>query len=194
MKIVCITGGIGSGKSLVSKIIETLGYPVYCSDERAKQMYFHPEIKLKVIDLLGTEAYINDYQINKKHIADKIFSDKHLLNQINEIIHNAVKDDFKNFLQKHQNSSLIFKESALIFEAQLQKNCDKIILVTAPTELRIQRVMKRDNISKEEVLNRMKHQLDDSIKISQSDYVIQNDEQHSLLVQVFRILDDLKSQ
>lgn len=194
MKIVCITGGIGSGKSLVSKIIEIIGYPVYYSDERAKQMYFHPEIKPKVIDLLGTEAYINDYQINKKYIADKIFSDKYLLSQINEIIHNAVKDDFKNFLQIHQNSSFIFKESALIFEAQLQNNCDKIILVTAPTELRIQRVMKRDNISKEEVLNRMKHQLDDSIKISQSDYVIQNDEQQSLLVQVLRIIDDLKSQ
>lgn len=192
MKIVCITGGIGSGKSVVSKIIETLGYPVYYSDERARQMYFHPEIKLKVIELLGTEAYVNDHQINKKYIADKIFSDKHLLNQINEIIHNAVKEDFKNFLQTHQNSSLIFKESALIFEAHLQKNCDKIILVTAPTELRIQRVMKRDNISKEEVLNRMKHQLDDSAKISQSDYVIQNDEQQSLLVQVVRIVEDLK--
>jgi len=192
MKIICITGGIGSGKSLVAKIIETIGYPVYYSDERAKQLYFDAEIKPQIIELLGTQAYIDDKTINKKYIAEKIFSDKSLLEKINNIIHTAVKNDFQKFLNEHKDQTLIFKESALIFEAGLKNTCDKIILVTAPKEVRIKRVMKRDNLSEQEVLSRMTHQWDDEKKIPLADYVINNIETEPLLPKVLEILEDLK--
>ncbi|GAB4204993.1 MAG: dephospho-CoA kinase [Bacteroidia bacterium] len=193
MKIICITGGIGSGKSTVSKIIQTLGYPVYYSDERAKQMYFLPEIKEQIIQLLGKDAYLNDKQINKNYIASKIFSDKSLLEKINHIIHSAVKKDFQTFLNEHKEKNIVFKESALIFEAKLQNNCDKIILVTAPKDIRIKRVMKRDGLSEEEILQRMDKQWNDDEKIKHCDYLIVNLEEEPLLPKVLEILNKIKN-
>ncbi|GIV29763.1 MAG: dephospho-CoA kinase [Bacteroidia bacterium] len=193
MKIICITGGIGSGKSTVSKIIQTLGYPVYYSDERAKQMYFLPDIKKQIIQLLGKEAYLNDQQINKNYIASKIFSDQLLLKEINRIIHSAVKDDFQKFLNENKEKNIVFKESALIFEAGLQNNCDKIILITAPKNIRVKRVMKRDRLSEEEILQRMDKQWDDDEKIKQSDYVIVNLEEEPLLPKVLETLKKIEN-
>lgn len=193
MKIICITGGIGSGKSTVAKIIQTLGYPVYYSDEKAKQMYFLTDVKNQIIEILGKDAYLNDKQINKNYIASKIFSDKSLLEKINHIIHSAVKKDFQTFLNEHKEKNIVFKESALIFEAGLQNNCDKIILVTAPKDIRIKRVMKRDNLSEKEILQRMNNQWNDEEKIKHSDYVIVNSEEEPLLPKVLNILKKIEN-
>jgi dephospho-CoA kinase len=193
MRIICITGGIGSGKSTVAKIIQTLGYPVYYSDEKAKQMYFLTDVKNQIIQLLGKDAYLNDKQINKNYIASKIFSDESLLKKINHIIHSAVKKDFQMFLNEHKEKNIVFKESALIFEAGLQNNCDKIILVTAPKDIRIKRVMKRDGLSEKEILQRMDKQWNDDEKIKHCDYVIVNVEEEPLLPKVLNVLKKIEN-
>lgn len=192
MKVICITGGMGSGKSYVARIFETMGYPVYYSDVRAKQMYLLPDIKKQIINLLGNEAYLDDNQINKKYIADKIFSDTTLLNKVNAIIHAAVNKDFKKFIQENKKHKIIFKESALIFEQNIQHHCTKIILVTAPEELKIKRIQQRDNISKQEIALRTKHHWSDDKKIAMSDFVIINDEKKALLPQILNILECIK--
>ncbi|GIV26587.1 MAG: dephospho-CoA kinase [Bacteroidia bacterium] len=193
MKIICITGGIGSGKTTVAKIFETLGYPVYYSDERAKAMYFLPEVKRQIIQILGKDAYINENTLNKKYIADRIFADSQLLNQVNQIIHSAVKQDFQEFLKEHADSDFLFKESALIFEAQLQTACHKIILVTAPREIRVQRIKQRDKLSDDEIIKRMSKQMPDEEKIKQVDFVIHNNETEPLLPKVLEIFIHLKN-
>lgn len=192
MKVICITGGIGSGKTIVSKIIATMGYPVYHSDERAKKMYFLPEVKEEVIKILGKQAYLSDNEIDKKYIATKIFSDKELLSKINKLIHTAVKKDFEKFIDEHKGKQWIFKESALIFESGLFNTCDKIILVTAPVDVKIERIKKRDGLGDEEIIQRMKHQWNDDKKLSKADFVINNDGQAALLPQVLMVLDKLK--
>lgn len=194
MQIVCITGGIGSGKTFVAKIFEALQYPVYYSDIRAKQMYFIPEIKQQIIQILGTEAYINEKEINKKYIASKIFNDKNLLDSVNAIIHQAVQEDFKEFVQQNQYCKIIFKESALIFEAGLQNSCNKIVLVTAPPELKIKRIKEREHLNEEEMFKRMAHQWNDDKKMPLSDYIIVNDEKQELLPQIVNVLADLNKE
>lgn len=192
MKVICITGGIGSGKTIVSKIIATMGYLVYHSDERAKKMYFLPEVKEEVIKILGKQAYLSDNEIDKKYIATKIFSDKELLSKINKLIHTAVKKDFEKFIDEHKGKQWIFKESALIFESGLFNTCDKIILVTAPVDVKIERIKKRDGLCDEEIIQRMKHQWNDDKKLSKADFVINNDGQAALLPQVLMVIDKLK--
>lgn len=192
MKVVCITGGMGSGKTYVAKVFEALGYPVYYSDDKAKQMYFLPEIKKQVLELLGADAYINENEINKKFIASKIFSNKNLLSKVNTIIHTAIKQDFEKFIQLNKDKKIVFKESALIFEAGLQNSCDKIILITAPLELKIKRIQQRNSISKEEILNRLQHQSDDDQKKLNSHFIIVNDEKQPMIPQIVTILKQLK--
>ncbi len=192
MNVVCITGGIGSGKTTVAQIIETLGYPVYYSDERAKAMYFIPEIKQKVIQWLGEEAYLNATTLNRPYIAHKIFSDEVLLNRINTLIHSAVQKDFQGFVKEHSDAEFMFKESALIFESQLQSSCYKIILVTAPKQIRIQRIKNRDHLSEEEIIQRMSRQIEDEKKLAQVDFIIYNNEEEPLLPKVLDILEKIK--
>lgn len=191
MKVICITGGMGTGKTVVAKIIESMGYPVYYSDIRAKQMYFLPEIKEKVIEIIGERAYLSDYEIDKNYIASRIFANAEILKKINGLIHNAVKSDFEKFIEDHKGKSWIFKESALIFEAGLTNTCAKIILVTAPMDIRIKRIKKRDGLDDEEIIQRIKHQWDDEKKRSQVDFVITNDGKTAVLPQVLEIMTKL---
>lgn len=184
--IVCVTGGIGSGKSMVSNVFELLGCAVFNSDTVAKSVYFEKEIKTKVIELLGEEAYLNDHQLNKTHINSKLFSNTEVLHKLNAIIHPAVIEQFNAFVQGSK-SKIIIKETALLFEAHLDKGCDKIIVVAADDELRISRVMKRDGLSKEEVINKMKHQLSQEEKIKKADYVVYNNEDSLLIPQIIEI-------
>lgn len=192
MKVVCITGGMGSGKSTVARMIEVLGYPVYYSDERAKCMYFLPEVKAQMLELLGTEAYLSERELNRSYIARKIFSDDALRNKVNAIIHQAVRRDFYEYQKEHLEARIIFKESALIFEAGLQKDCDKIILVTAPKDIRIERIKGRDGMREEEIISRMSKQWDDEKKIPLADFVIVNDEREALLPKVLEIVEKIE--
>lgn len=190
MKRIGITGGIGAGKSLVAEIIKAMGYPVYNSDERAKELTeSNPKIKEGLIHLFGEEIYQND-TLNKFALAQAIFSDESLREKVNALIHPIVREDF-NLWTLAQNNSLVFNESAILFETGSFKNFDAIILVYAPKELRIKRIMKRDNCSENEVLKRMNSQFSDEEKYQLTEFRVLNDEQTPLLVQVEQIILNL---
>ncbi len=187
MKRIGITGGIGAGKSLVAEIIKAMGYPVYNSDERAKELTeSNPKIKEGLIHLFGEEIYQND-KLNKFALAQAIFSDESLREKVNALIHPIVREDF-NLWALAQNNYLVFNESAILFETGSFKNFDAIILVYAPTELRIKRIMKRDNCSENEVLKRMNSQFSDEDKYQLTEFRVLNDEQTPLLEQVEQII------
>jgi len=191
--LVGLTGGIGSGKTIVSKVFETMGCFVYNSDERAKALYYNSNIKKNVIELLGSECYLNDHEINKEYISKKVFNYPELLQKLNQIIHPAVKEDFINFKNKLTEKSIIVKETALLFEAGINKDLDYTILVTAPIDIKIKRVMSRNHISKEEVEKRMSSQWSDEQKKNLANIVITNDESLALIPQVISIIEKLKN-
>ena len=187
MKRIGITGGIGAGKSLVAEIIKAMDYPVYNSDERAKELTdSNPKIKEGLIHLFGEEIYQND-KLNKFALAQAIFSDESLREKVNALIHPIVREDF-NLWVLAQNNSLVFNESAILFETGSFKNFDAIILVYAPEELRIKRIMKRDNCSENEVLKKMNSQFSDEEKYQLTEFRVLNDEQTPLLKQVEQII------
>lgn len=185
--IIGLTGGIGSGKSTVAKFFTALNYPVYNSDKAAKTIYFIPEIKEKIISVLGKEAYLNETNLNKKYISDKLFNDKKLLEKINAIIHPAVGKDFKQFEKSNIEHKYIIKETALLFEAGLNKSVDKIILVTAPLGMKISRIKKRDGLSEQEILLKINNQWPDDEKAVKSDFIIYNNEIQAITPQILTI-------
>lgn len=187
--IVGLTGGIGSGKSVVAKVFETLGAKIFNSDNKAKEAYADPYIKRKVIDLLGEKSYQNGKH-NKSYISEVIFSDEELRLKLNGIIHPFVGDAFKSFVEKNRNS-LVIKESALLVELKLHNELDKLIVVTSPLSLRIERIMKRDGLSKEAVINKINAQSTDEQKSTVADYVIINDEEQAIIPQVLKIYQEL---
>ncbi len=185
-----ITGGIGSGKSIVAKILETIGHPVFYSDAVAKElMQSNAELKSEIIAHFGIEAFC-DGELNRAFIATKIFSNPQDKEVLNELVHPKVRAKFVEFAVTHANK-LIFNEAAILFETGAYCSYDKTILVTAPRELRIIRVMERDMCSREDVENRMKNQWEDDKKISLADYCIENDEQQPVIVQLETIVNEL---
>lgn len=172
-KIIGLTGGIGSGKSSIAKHIESLGIPVYIADTEAKKILDTADVIAKVIALFGDDILEKD-KIDRKKIAALVFQDPEKLKKYNAIIHPEVYLHFQNWVKQHNNYPLVVKEAAILFESGSYKDCDKIILVTAPKENRIQRVMKRDAVTREAVEQRMSHQWDDETKKSMSDFVIEN--------------------
>jgi len=188
--VIGLTGGIGSGKSTVAKLFELIGCAVFYSDTVAKEIYFNNQIKPLVIDLLGKEAYLSETKIDKKHISSKIFSDTILLHKLNAIIHPAVIKQFEIFKAANTNK-LVIKETALLFEAKLEAQVDKIVLVAANDELRIKRVMDRDGLSKEEIMSKIKAQLPQEEKVLKSDFIIYNNEEEFLITQVLTIYNKL---
>ncbi|NNK40386.1 MAG: dephospho-CoA kinase [Winogradskyella sp.] len=173
MKIIGLTGGIGSGKTTVSKYFEELGVPVYEADHEAKGLMNRSKIlKRKLTALFGDKAYTNG-TLNRPFLADKIFNDKELLSQMNAIVHPKVAAHFKRWLKK-QNAPYIIKEVAIIFENNLQNQYDLIILVVTDKEERIKRVMQRDSTSRDHIISVMNNQLSDEEKSKMADFVITN--------------------
>lgn len=172
MMVIGLTGGIGSGKSTVAKFFSDLGVPVYISDQQAKNLMVTKALKSKIISLLGKEAYEKE-TLNRQFIADKVFKNPILLNELNKIVHPAVKNHFIAW-KNHQNFPYVIQETAIIFENGSQHNYDKIILVTAPEEIRIKRVVQRDAISEIKVRERIANQWSDDEKAKQSDFIINN--------------------
>jgi dephospho-CoA kinase len=193
MRVLGLTGGIGSGKSTVAGIFKILGVPVYNSDERAKELYFEPAIKKQVESLLGPEAYEDGHTLNKKYISSKIFNDAALLEKINAVIHPAVGKDFENFKELHAGHKYIVKESALLIEAGLLEKIDGLLVVTSPAKLRIERIKKRDNLGEKEIEKILEKQLPDAEKIKQADWVIENNEEDLLIPQVLKIHKSLRA-
>lgn len=186
-----LTGSIGSGKSTVARVFNALGYPVYYSDIRARMMYFRQEVKDEVRHALGDEVFDDYGNIDTAKLADVIFSDPQKLQKINRIIHPRVADDFEHWAN-NQDAEIIIHESALIFEAGFGDMFDLVIMVSAPKEERISRVMKRDKSNREKILQRMSHQWDDNRKQELADYVLRNDEHIMLLPQVLHLIDRIR--
>ena len=187
MYIIGLTGGIGSGKTIVSKVFENLGIAVYNSDIEAKLLMNNDsDIINKFKMIFGFEIYDNDNRLNKKKLADLIFNDKNKLKTVNSIVHPAVKKHFTNWVQM-QKSPYVIKETAILFESGIFKDVDKIITVTAPLELRINRLVIRDSSDKKNILERVNNQLNEDYKIKNSDAVIYNDNKQLIVPQILRI-------
>ena len=189
MKLIGLTGGIGSGKTMVAEIFKTMGIPVYSSDDQGKLiMNSDANVIQKITDLFGPDAY-HEGKLNNKWIASKVFQDKGLLKQLNSIVHPAVYEDLIRWSEKQEfiQAPYLIQESAILFEENLTKRFQATILVVADAETRIARVMKRDQTDREKVLRRMEQQWPDEKKIPLADFVIYNDGERPLLRQVLDI-------
>ncbi|OFY32179.1 MAG: dephospho-CoA kinase [Bacteroidetes bacterium RIFOXYA12_FULL_35_11] len=187
MFIVGITGGIGSGKSFVSAIFRHLGIPIFDADSEAKLlMSRNLTVKNKLIGVLGKDTILQDGSLNKKFIAAIIFNDKSKLQEVNNIVHPATLNAFKNWAQNQKSNYVLF-ESAILFESKSNEVTDVVITVTAPENIRIQRVIKRDGSIKQKVLQRMNQQWSENEKKGKADYIIINNEKKMLLPQILKI-------
>ena len=185
-----ITGGIGSGKSYVCSILEHLGFPVFYSDKSAKILIeTNDSIKQELIHLFGNEIYKGN-KLDKIRLSNLIFTDNLLLEKINSIIHPNVRECFNNWAS-FQKSNIVFNEAAILFETDIYKTFDYTVLITAPLDLKIERVMKRDYCKKEDVLTRMNNQWTDEQKSHLASFIISNDDKISLISQVDNILKEL---
>ncbi|WP_316815601.1 dephospho-CoA kinase [Pedobacter nyackensis] len=184
-----ITGGIGSGKTTLCKVFETLGIPVFYADMVAKQIMITDEILVKgVKEAFGDESYTAEGALNNKHIAEIVFNNTQQLAKLNELVHPAVFRAFDNWVNEVPATvPYILKEAALLFESGSYKMCDQNILVIAPEETRLHRVMERDGVTEEQVRARMDKQLPDEEKIKLADHIIYNNETDSLIIQVTKL-------
>ena len=192
MKIIGLTGGIGSGKSTVLKQFEDLGIKTYSADKAAKKLINSDEDLIESIKGLFGDNIYNNNILDTIKLSKIVFQDSHKLESLNSIVHPAVAKDFKSFI-KTNNGNYIVKEVAIIFETNTEDNYDKIILVRAPVEDRIKRVVLRDKITKDDVIRRVNNQIDDSTIIDKCDYIIDNHNLKELKEKVINIHQDLIS-
>jgi len=183
-----ITGNIGSGKTTVSKIFEILGVPVFYADDVAKHVMVEDATLIDALKAeFGKESYFNDGSLNRKHIAGIVFNNEAELAKLNAIVHPAVFRAFDNWVVNVKNAPYVMKEAALLFESSSYKMCDKAIMVTAPLELRINRVMQRDSLSRAEIESRNARQFSEEKKIQLADFVIRNDDTELVIPQVLEL-------
>ena len=185
-KVIGLTGGIGSGKTTVSKMFEALGVPVYNSDSEAKKIMLLPETIVLLKNNFGSDFFEKDI-LNRKKLADLVFKNPEKLNELNAVVHPFVKKDFIIWLKKNENEKFVIKESAILFESKTNSNCDKIITVIAPLYLRMQRIVERDNLVFHEIVKRINNQLSDEKKVEKSDFVIENTDLEMTKNQVLEI-------
>lgn len=182
-----ITGGIGSGKSVVSSLFRMNKIPVYTADTESKRLSdTSPVIRKKLISLFGDTIYVNGL-LDRKRLASFIFSNEHVLKKVNEIIHPVVKKDFQAWA-KQQKGNICAIESAILFESGFEKTVDVVLLVYAPVELRLTRAMERDGATEADIMKRMNRQMPEELKREQADYIIVNDDVQALIPQVDRFL------
>jgi dephospho-CoA kinase len=193
MQKIGLTGGIGSGKTTVAKLFEMLGVSVFYADLEAHRIRTKPEISEQIVRHFGSKI-LTENQIDKRKLANVIFNDETALRWINDFLHPLVEQAFEEWCKSVETDNypslpkFVIMESALIFEAKFERLFDKIIVVNAPEDLRISRVVKRENISKQEVLQRMSKQISADEKRKRADIIIENDEQYSLIEQVQKII------
>ncbi len=189
-KIIGLTGGIGSGKSTIASYFKSLGIPVYIADDASRNVTALPKVRKQIKNQFGADVF-NGSGLNRQKLAQLVFSDPEKLKQLNAIIHPAVKADFDLWLTQHANAPIVIKEAAILFESGSYKNCDAIITITAPEEIRIARVIKRDGVTRAEVLRRIANQWTDAQRIAKSDYVIDNTNGDEAKAQADKILKKL---
>jgi dephospho-CoA kinase len=188
-----ITGGIGSGKSTVAGIFSVLGIPVYDADSAAKRLMSEDEsLKEKIIEHFGEKSYLES-KLNPKHLSQQVFNDTKKIELLNSIVHPATIKDAEEWMKK-QKAPYLIKEAALIFESGSNKTLDKIIGVSSPLSLRVERTMKRNNITSEQVMDRINLQMNEEEKMRLCDYVIINDEEQMLIPQVLQLHEQFLKQ
>lgn len=187
-KLIGVTGGIGSGKSTVCKIFETLGHKVYYADDRAKWLMSHDiQLKEKIEDLFGDKAY-HENQLNRLFISEQVFRNPELLQKLNALVHPAVGNDLNNWVHQNSKEKMLFDEAALLFEIGSYKKMNATILVTAPEDIRIERVLKRDpHRSKDSIKEIIGQQMSDEEKLPLASFVIKNDHTYSVIKQTMDI-------
>ncbi len=183
MKKVGITGNIGSGKSYVCKMFERLGIPVFYSDDETKKLYLIPSVKEQIIKRFGEEVYFEDGTLNRKLLSYHLFKNEEAMKFIESVLYPALNQHFDEWCEQ-QTSPYVLYESAILFEKNYGKYFDKIIFVSAPEDIRLQRVMERDDCTEENVRSRMRLQMSEETKISKADFVIYNDGDKALEPQV----------
>ncbi len=187
-----ITGGIGSGKTMVCRIFQELGIPVFYADDEAKKILDKDtDVKKELKRLFGEDIYTKT-GINKTRLASIIFNDSATLKQVNEIIHPKVREYFNKWSQEHSDFPYIIEEAAILFESGAFKDMDINIIVSAPEELKIQRIMERDKIDRQSVVDRMKNQMGEREKMKMADLVIVNDGNQMIIPQILEIHKKLK--
>ena len=189
-----LTGGIGSGKSTVSKILISKGFSVYNSDNRAKWlMNNNDNLKSNIISIFGNKAYIKG-SLNRKYLSAKVFNDSLKLKALNNLVHPLVAIDFKNWLLHQKSKDFVFKEAAILIESGAYKEMDKIIVVSCPENIRLERVLKRDGNSPELVKKRIQNQISETEKINHADFVVKNNGSKSdLVLEVEFVISELKN-
>ncbi len=192
IKRIGITGNIGSGKSLVCKIFNCLGINTFYSDEETKKLYLLPEIKKQITEYFNDEVYFNDGSLNKKLLSYHLFENPKSLQFIESVLYPQLNKAFDEWCER-QDSDYILFESAILFEKSFDKQFDKIIFVSAPEEIRLQRAMLRDKCDEENVRSRMRLQWNEETKINKSDYIINNDGIEMLIPQVMKIHENILS-
>ncbi|WP_372752241.1 dephospho-CoA kinase [Labilibaculum sp.] len=170
-----LTGGIGSGKSIVAKAFGIIGVPVYVSDVEAKRlMNSDPEVRRLLISRFGSEIYDAHSNLKRKLLAEIVFNDRNSLLDINAIVHPAVRSDFNKWCEQFAHLPYVIQESAILFDSDLYRSFDQVITVSADQELRIQRVLARDASTREQIIGRMRNQLPESVRIEKANFVIYN--------------------
>jgi dephospho-CoA kinase len=191
MLTIGLTGGIGSGKTTVSKLFSLLGIPCYSSDITAKNIVENnADVVEEIKKTFGSHLY-KGAKLNREELADIVFKDKIELSKLNAIVHPAVFKDFEKWKDKNQHAEYVLKEAAILFESGSYKDCDYIVTIVAPLEHRIEMIMKRDNISREKVLERVNNQWSDEEKIKHSAFVIHNNNKELLIPQILSIHEDI---
>lgn len=192
MKAIGLTGGIGSGKSTVARILRQMGYSVYIADKEASRlMNTHPEIRKELQQRFGPTTYTAQGAIDKPKMAQLVFNNAQALADLNRIVHPRVMEDFRQW-SLQQNSLLVFFESAILFEAGLDRFFHSVICVSAPESLRISRVVERDRTTSDKVEERIRNQSDEALKCRKADFVIYNDRNHMILEQLLETLQKLQ--
>lgn len=190
-KIIGLTGGIGSGKTTVAKQFEALGIPVYIADTEAKEIMNFPETLQLIKDVFGISIF-DGAILNRERLAKIVFENPEKLQKLNNIIHPLVKKHFQEWVKKNRSSAFVIKETAILFESGSYEDCDKIITVVAPLQIRIERVLNRDKSDYESVMKRIQNQWTDEMRLEKSDYVIENTDLENTIDQVNALCKDLK--
>jgi dephospho-CoA kinase len=185
-RLVGLTGGIGSGKSLVCSILGLCGIPVFDSDREAKVlMHRDPNLRAEIKQVFGAKSYLPDKRLNREFLASKVFNDQEKLQKLNSLVHPAVRRALSQWYNEHRDAPYLIQEAAILFESGAFHHCAKTIVVYAPRDVRIKRVVSRDGVDTSDVERRMDKQIGDTLRIAMSDYIVVNDGSTSIVCQVY---------